>query len=184
VIVTRGELSRVQDFAHTITSTHWCTFSRRFALCKLQLQNWILAHHFTLNFQHMSQHSFSLPNRNHPALCTHLEGTYPLLFSEFQPMNQIFWSSALITVHHHSKSQSTSTSTIQYTHSTIKTKPQLKHTLMPLSAHTCQGVTCPIWIPGLTVFSGRTPRTTTAADTEQPQSFGFHSLLYLLIWNS
>ena len=40
---------------------------------------------------------------------------------------------------------------------------------MPLSAHTCQGVTCPIWIPGLTVFSGRIPRTPTAADTEQSQ---------------
>jgi hypothetical protein len=90
VTTARGELPKVQDFAPTNISTHWCTFSRRFALCNLQLQNWILSHHFTLNFQHISQHSVSLPNRNHPALCTHLEGTYPLLFPEFQLMKPIF----------------------------------------------------------------------------------------------
>ena len=90
VIPARGELPRAQDFALTITSTHWCTFSRRFAHCKLQLQNWILAHHSTLNFQHISQHNIPLPNRNHPALFTHLEGTHLLLFPEFQLMNQIF----------------------------------------------------------------------------------------------
>jgi hypothetical protein len=131
--------------------------------------------HPTSNSQHICNHNFYLLNLQQPRLCTHLEDTHPPLFPEFQLMKPIFWSSALITVHHHSKSQSTSTSTIQYTHSTNKMNPLSKHTLMPLPAHTCQGVTCPIWIPGLAVFSGRIPRTPTAADTEQSQPCGYYS---------
>ena len=167
MIVTRGELSRVQDFAHTITSTHWCTFSQRFALYKLQLQNWILAHHFTLNFQHISQHSFSLPNRNHPRLCTRLEGTHPHLFPEFQLMNQIFGSTTLITVHYPPKPQSTITITTPSVHNQIQTKPQPKHIPMPLSARISQHITPTTWIPGLAVFRGRTNGSTQQTPTSR-----------------
>lgn len=109
----------------------------------------------TSNFQHICQYNFYLPNPQPPRLCTHLEGTHLLLFPEFQLMNPIFGSTALITVDHPSKPQSTITITTHSNHSPVTAKPQPKHIPMPPSARIHQHIGPSMWMLGLVVFRSR-----------------------------
>ena len=155
MIVTCGGPINTQDFAHTIILTHWWIISRRFGLWITTFADLIFGCHSTSNLQHIWQNNFSLPNRYLPRLCTHLEGTHPLLFPEFQLMNPIFGSTALITVDHPSKPQSTITITTHSNHSPITTNPQPKHIPMPPSARIHQHIGPSMWILGLAVFRSR-----------------------------